>query len=134
MLKDQDFPVSIEVQYLGGDGKNPRSTGNLCTPGTHVVYKNKLHKTHCTNSTSKTYHGDQWVSAEVEVHGGGVINHLINGEKVISYEMAQYDPGDKYAKPLIKGTNFVIKEGYISLQAESHPIDFRKIEIMPIEG
>jgi hypothetical protein len=134
MLKDQDFPVSIEVQYLGGDGKNPRTTGNLCTPGTHVVYKNKLHKTHCTTSTSKTFHGDQWVSAEVEVHGGGVINHLINGEKVISYEMAQYDPGDKYAKPLIKGTNFVIKEGYISLQAESHPIDFRKIEIMPIEG
>lgn len=134
MLKDQDFPVSIEVQYLGGDGKNPRTTGNLCTPGTHVVYKNKLHKTHCTNSTSKTFHGEQWVTAEVEVHGGGVINHIINGETVITYEMPQYDPGDKYAKPLIKGTNFVIKEGFISLQAESHPIDFRKIEIMPLDA
>lgn len=133
MTKDQDFPVSIEVQYLGGNGTNPRATGNLCTPGTHVVYKNKLHKTHCTDSTSKTFHGDQWVTAEVEAHGGGEIKHIINGETVITYEKPQYDSGDKYAKPLIKGTNFVINGGYISLQAESHPIDFRKVEIMVLE-
>ena len=36
MSVDQDFPVSIEVQFLGGLGKGPRSTLNLCTPGTHV--------------------------------------------------------------------------------------------------
>lgn len=42
MTKDQEFPVSIEVQFLGGDGKNPRQTGNLCTPGTNVVLDGKL--------------------------------------------------------------------------------------------
>ena len=37
MRKDQQFPVSIEVQLLGGNGTDERPTGNLCTPGTHVV-------------------------------------------------------------------------------------------------
>lgn len=133
MLKDQDFPVSIEVQYLGGDGRNPRSTGNLCTPGTNVVMGNKLVTQHCYNSKSPTYHGDQWVTAEVEVHGDGEIKHIVNGQTVLTYEKAQYDPRDKYAKPLIKGDNLLISGGFISLQAESHPIDFRKVEIMVLE-
>lgn len=133
MAKDQDFPVSIEVQFLGGDMKNPRSTGNLCTPGTNVVMKDKLITQHCTNSSSPTYHGDQWVTAEVEVHGDGEIKHIINGQTVLSYEKPQLDPKDKNAKPLIMGNNLLIKGGYISLQAESHPIDFRKVEILVLD-
>ena len=65
MGKDQNFPVSIEVQLLGGRAKGKRSTANLCTPGTHVFYKGKLHKPHCTNSVSKTYRGDQWVTVDL---------------------------------------------------------------------
>ena len=80
MLKDQDFPISIEVQLLGGlgDGR-PRTTANLCTPGTNVVMNGQLHTAHCTNSTSKTYDGDQWVRVEVEVHGDEPIRHIIDG-------------------------------------------------------
>ena len=84
MAKDQDFPVSIEVQLLGGNGKNPRTTSNLCTPGTNVVMNGKLFTPHCTSSKSKTYHGDQWVTAEVEVHGDKIIRHIIDGEVVLS--------------------------------------------------
>jgi len=133
MSKKQDFPVSIEVQLLGGDGKNPRSTGNLCTPGTHVVMNEKLLTQHCFNSKSKTYHGDQWVTAEIEVHGNGVIKHLINGEVVLQYERPQLDEKDADAKKLIKNDNLMLDEGYISLQAESHPVEFRKVEILPLE-
>jgi hypothetical protein len=133
MDKDQDFPVSIEVQFLGGLGKGPRTTGNLCTPGTHVVINGELIKRHCTNSKSKTYDGDQWVTAEVEVHGDKTITHYINGETVISYEQPQYDDSDATARPLIKGDNRLISEGYISLQSESHPIEFRKVEIMVLK-
>ena len=86
MKKDQDFPVSIEVQFLGGTGRGQRSTGNLCTPGTNVVMGGKLITQHCTNSTSKTYNGDQWVTVEVEAHGNGVIKHFVNGELVLEYE------------------------------------------------
>jgi hypothetical protein len=128
--KDQDFPVCIEVQLLGGDGTNPRTTGNLCSPGTHVVMDGKLTTQHCVNSRSKTYHGEQWVTAEVEVRGNGRIIHRINGETVLEYERAQLDPGDADAKKLLdKGVNPMISGGYISLQSESHPVEFRNIQI-----
>jgi hypothetical protein len=133
MAKNQNFPVSIEVQLLGGDGKNKRTTGNLCTPGTHVVMNDKLVTQHCISSRSKTYHGDQWVKAEVEVHGNGVIKHYINGQLVLEYEQPQYDEKDADARKLIKDGNVMLSEGYISLQAESHPVEFRKIEILPLE-
>ena len=133
MRRDQNFPVSIEVQLLGGDGKNKRSTGNLCTPGTHVVMDDQLVTQHCISSRSKTYHGDQWVKAEVEVHGNRLIKHIINGQVVLEYERPQLDEKDRDARTLIKDGNTMVSEGYISLQAESHPLEFRNIEILPLE-
>jgi hypothetical protein len=128
--KDQDFPVSIEVQFLGGLGRGERSTGNLCTPGTHVVMGGKLVKQHCINSKSKTYAGDQWVTAEVEVRGGQTIKHYIHGEEVLAYEQPQLDDSDLNARKLIRGDQRIVTEGYIALQAESHPIEFRKVELL----
>ena len=137
MGKDQNFPVSIEVQLLGGRAKGKRSTANLCTPGTHVFYKGKLHKPHCTNSVSKTYRGDQWVTVEVEVRGSEVIRHKIDGKTVIEYTKPQYDPNDKDAKKLLAGkpagSPQLIEGGSISLQSESHPVEFRKVELLPLK-
>jgi len=131
MRVDQSFPVSIEVQLLGGNGTDPRSTANLCTPGTNVVMDGKLFTPHCTGSSSKTYHGDQWVTVEIEVHGNGVIKHLIDGEVVLQYEQPQLDENDGDAKKLIEaaGGDKMLRGGYISLQSESHPVEFRKVEI-----
>ena len=133
MTKDQDFPVSIEVQLLGGDGANKRTTGNLCTPGTNVVMDGQLVRRHCTSSTSKTYHGEQWVKAEVEVRGGKVIRHIINGQKVLEYQQPQLDDRDASAKKLIVDGKKLLTSGTISLQSESAPVDFRNIEIMELE-
>lgn len=131
MRKDQEFPVSIEFQFLGGNGKDPRVTGSMCSPGTNVVINGKLVTTHCVNSKSKTFHGEQWVTAELQVRGSGKIKHLINGEVVMEYEQPQYDPKDKDGAALLKAANgkLLIEEGYIALQAESHPCEFRKVEI-----
>ena len=63
MAVDQDFPVSIEAQILGGNGTEERTTMKLCTPGTNVVMNGELFLPHCTSSSSETYHGDQWVTA-----------------------------------------------------------------------
>ena len=134
MELDQDFPVSIEVQLLGGNGTDERSTMNLCTPGTNVVMDNVLVEDHCMVSGSKTYHGDQWVSVEVEVRGGEIIRHFVEGEEVMSYEQPQLDPRDKnYSKFLPEDGNLIISKGSISIQAESHPTDFRKIELLVLE-
>jgi hypothetical protein len=133
MRKDQSFPVSIEVQFLGGTG-GKRPTANLCTPGTHVVMEGKLVKQHCINSTAKTYDGDQWVTVEVEVHGNKLIRHKIGGETVIEYTQPQLDENDTDAKGLIKKNGGVmLNGGTISLQAESHPVEFRKVEIMELD-
>lgn len=132
---DQDFPASIEVQLLGGNGQDKRPTGNLCTPGTNVVKDGKLFLPHCTSSSSETYHGDQWVTMEVEVRGGGKIKHIIDGKTVLEYEQPQLDDRDPHSRTLIEkaGGEKLLTGGTISLQAESHPTEFRKIEIMVLE-
>lgn len=133
MEVDQNFPVSIEVQLLGGNGKDTRTTGNLCTPGTNVVMDDKLILRHCTSSGSETYHGEQWVTAEVEVRGNEIIKHFINGDLVLDYTKPQLDERDKDAKKLIVDGELMLCKGTISLQSESHPVEFRKVEIKLLE-
>jgi hypothetical protein len=132
---DQDFPISLELQLLGGDGTHERTTANLCTPGTNVVLNDSLFTTHCVNSTSKTYHGDQWVTAEALVLGDSLVQHSMDGEVVLEFKSPTIGGGNisgynesayEEGKPL--------KEGYISIQAESHPIDFKSIEVLNLCG
>ena len=131
MEKDQQFPVSIEVQLLGGNGVDERTTLNLCTPGTNVVMDGRLITEHCINSHSGTYHGDQWVTAEVEVYGDSLIRHLIDGQIVLEYTQPQLDERDpSYYQLLPPDGDKLLKGGTISLQAESHPVDFRKVELL----
>lgn len=134
MGKDQKFPVSLETQLLGGKGSGKRTTANLCTPGTHVVMDGKLVTRHCINSNSETYHGDQWVTVEVEVRGNKIVKHIIEGKTVFSYTNPQLDEKDADAAKLIKaGHKKMIDSGYISFQAESHPTEFRKIELLKLD-
>jgi hypothetical protein len=134
MLKDQDFPISIEVQLLGGFGK-PRTTANLCTPGTNVVLDGKLDTRHCINSKSKTFEGDQWVRVEVLVHGDELMRHMVEGEPVLEYTRPQIGGGNvSPVDPKIKVDGTALTSGYISIQAETAPIDFRKIEVLNLEG
>ncbi|MBJ6366649.1 3-keto-disaccharide hydrolase [Snuella sedimenti] len=130
---DQNFPVSIEVQLLGGLGNGERPTGNLCTPGTHVVMNDKLETSHCFNSISQTYHGDQWVDLEIVVMNDSIITHKINGVDVISYSKPQIGGSVDYNNEQWKAkAGTPLKKGFISLQSESHPVEFRNIEILEL--
>lgn len=122
MSVEQDFPGSMEYQLLGGNGKDARSTGNLCTPGTHVVFNGKFTEDHIINSSSDTFHGDQWVTAELIVQGSQKAEHFINGKKVLEYTGLQWDDRTPNGS------------GFIALQAESHPTDFRKVRLLNLEG
>jgi hypothetical protein len=130
MAKNQDFPISIEVQLLGGNGTGERSTANLCTPGTNVVIKGQLITEHCLNSRSKTYNGEQWVRVEVLVLGDSLVKHIVNGDTVFEYSKPQIGGGVvSNFDPAVKQDGKLLTAGYIALQSESHPIDFRKVEI-----
>jgi len=124
------------VQFLGGAATGERTTANLCTPGTNVVMGGKLFTPHCTNSTSRTYRGDEWVTVEVEVDGATRIRHLIDGQPVLEYEQPQLDQRDPHAKELIaaRGGDKSLAAGTISLQSESHPVEFRRVEIQQLDN
>jgi hypothetical protein len=131
MRVEQDWPISVEMQFLGGlsNGKS-RPTGNMCSPGTDVVYKGKIAEDHCISSSSRTYDGDQWVRAELIVLGDSLCTHIINGDTVLQYSKPQIGGGvvNRY-DPKIKQDGKLLNSGFIALQSEGQPIDFRKVEL-----
>ena len=130
---DQRLLVAVETQLLGGNGTDERPTANVCTAGTHIEMNGELITQHCTPSSSPTFHDDQWVNLEIEVRGNEKVIHRINGEIVFEYEKPQLDTEDEFAQKLIEmGRPIMLTEGYIALQAESHPVEFRNIELMKL--
>ncbi|MEO8171726.1 MAG: DUF1080 domain-containing protein [Sediminibacterium sp.] len=137
MPKEQDWPISIEMQLLAGlpDGK-PRPTGNMCSPGTHIVYQGKLDTRHCINSSSKTYLPEAgWIKAELIVLGDSLITHIINGDTVLQYSKPQIG-GEVVARyyPKEKKDGKILDRGFIALQSEGQPVDFRNIKLLNLEG
>ncbi|MDX1734421.1 MAG: DUF1080 domain-containing protein [Halioglobus sp.] len=134
MTLDQDFPVSLEAQLLGAPEDARRTTGNLCTPGTHVELQGDLHTMHCINSLVAGTIGDDWVQLELEVNGDDVIRHFINGELAIEYRRPRLDTGDADGGRLHQaGADIGLGSGYIALQSESHPVQFRNIRLHPLD-
>jgi hypothetical protein len=135
MPKEQDWPISIEFQLLAGldDGK-PRPTGNMCSPGTDVVFQGKIDPRHCINSTSKTYPAEEWVKGEIIVLGDSLITHIVNGDTVLQYSKPQIGGGvvNNY-DPKMKQDGKLLSEGFIALQSEGQPVDFRNIRILDLE-
>lgn len=135
MTLDQDFPTSVEVQLLGSDSLVERTNMNVCTPGTNIVMEDELILDHCISSTSELFFGEEWVAAELEVRGNEVLYHVVNGDTVLQYNQPQLDERDA-TYPLLfdlNGGDKMLHKGTISLQSESHPIDFRKVELMILE-
>ena len=131
ILKEQDWPISIEMQLLGGVKEDePRHTGNMCSPGTDVMYKGSISPLHCINSSSKTYYGDQWVKGELIVLGDSLVTHIINGDTVLQYSKPQIGGGvvNRY-DPAQKQDGKLLSSGFIALQSEGQEIDFRNIMI-----
>ena len=131
ILKDQDWPISVEAQFLAGN----RTTMNVCTPGTEIEMKGAMAKAHCINSTSRLYNDDGWVAVEVEVLGSERVRHLIGGAVVLQYEHPTIGGGVATGfDPAIKKDGAVLSEGYIGLQAESQPVEFRNIRLLNLAG
>jgi hypothetical protein len=126
----QDFPISIEAQFLGGNGVDERPTANLCTPGTHVEINGEFTETHCINSTSATFHGEEWVTVDLFVRGDESIVHVVNGDTVLAYARPVIGGGvvDGF-DPAVKQDGRPLTGGFIALQSESHPVQFRQVRI-----
>ena len=103
-----------------------------------------LNNHHCISSSSKTYDGDQWVHAEAIVFGGKAMHFLIEGDTVLSFQTPQLGGGtathmrnwglDRDADMWVDRSGEILSSGYISLQAESHPIDFKNVELLDLSA
>ena len=143
---NQNFPVSLEFQFLCGNGKDTVPTGNVCTPGTFITYDGKTFLGHIQNSNSKTYLKNEWINAEADVYGDSLIRHIINGDTVLTYTNTMIGEGfvsntnnwtwANITDSLfwINRANTPLSEGHIALQAESQPVDFRRIAILDLVG
>jgi len=138
MALNQPFPVSVEFQILGADGPQPRPTGSVCTPGVLISIAGAPQKEHCTTSTGPTIPNGTWTELELEVRRDGEVTEKINGKVVHQYKVLALDPADPLApgpaKALIaaRGGDTSLKGGYIALQSEGHPIEFRGIRVMEL--
>src|SRR5687768_1516427 len=134
MPKEQNWPISVEMQFLAGlgDGK-PRPTGNMCSPGTEIMYQGKVYPGHCLSSSSETYDRDAWVHAELVVWGDSLITHIIEGDTVLQYSKPTMGGGvvNGYDSTLWKPGK-PLTSGYIALQSEGQPIDFRNIQLLDL--
>lgn len=133
--KEQNWPVSVEMQYLADLGDGKRTTGNMCSPGTNIEFEGKLFPKHCLNSSKKALPKGQWVTAELIVNGSQ-ITQLIDGEVVLKYSNPTLDGKDR----TVKGKNAEYKQGgkalesgYIALQSEGQPIEFKNVRIKVLD-
>ena len=128
MLLNQEFPVSIEAQFLGGSGIKERPTLNMCSPGTEVDINKSQATEHCISSNSNTYHNEDWISVEFVVYSDSIVHHIINKDTVMSYSNIKIG-GEYLSDNFIDRIGEPLKEGFISLQSEGHPIEFKNIRI-----
>ncbi len=134
MRLEQGFPVSMEVQVLAACSTAGTQTANAVSPGTNLEMKGKLITDHIIPSNAKMPPPEEWVVAEVEVHGNQEVVHRINGVEVLRYQHPQLDPRDADAQRLLAaGAPMQLSFGHIALQAEGQPIWFRNIKIRPLE-
>lgn len=134
MARDQKFPVSLEMQLLAVPREVGEPSGNLCTPGTIVEIDGKPDPRHCIPAAGVPLPAGRWTAAELEVLPNGEITHRIDGKVVLRYADPELDPDDADAKLVIAaaGGGLKLDRGYIALQGEGHPVEFRKIELQPI--
>ena len=127
---NQSFPVCLEYNLHGGNGTDERPVGEICANGIKVEIDGQVSDLYCSPAkVSRTFHGDQWVTAEIECKDG-VFKHFVNGEEILVFTNPQYNPDHELGKLFYKENDHAVTQGYISLQSNSHPIDFRKIEML----
>ena len=128
MFIDQEFPVSIEAQFLGGSGERDRPTLNMCSPGTEVDINGSQAMDHCISSSSNTYHNENWISVEFIVYSDSIVHHVIGKDTVMTYSNIKI-VGEYLSDNFLNKVGEPLNEGYISLQSEGHPIEFKNIRI-----
>lgn len=141
MEVDQEFPISIEMQFLASPPGENRSTGNLASPGTHVMVADTLYEEHMFYSSSKSYKPGEWVQVEAVVLGDSVVHYIVEKDTVLTFSAPQIGGWEKEQETWVADKSWVtnnegmpLSTGHIALQAESHPVQFRNIRLLDLSS
>ena len=133
MRTDQQFPVSVEFDIVGGRRLGHHPTGDVCENGTRVTIDGKLLTDKCSKVSDVTTAGAEWVTILAEVDGAARVRQAVNGELVVEYTDLTLDDRDPDARKLLApGGDKAVRAGFISIQSNGHPIEFRRIDVLPI--
>ena len=66
----------------------------------------------------------------IVVNGNEAFEHRINNEIVMTYSSPQLSADTANAK---SNTQLALRQGFIALQSESHPIDFRRVALRALD-
>lgn len=112
--KDQERPVSVQARLCVGQrkGYNELAQGTNDASATGVDINEQ---------GGDLQQGSQWMSVEIEVHGGEVIRYKSDGQLIAEYKKPVLTDGSTH------------DSGAIALQASSYPVQFRKIELKVLD-
>lgn len=133
MRKEQEFPVAVEFDLVGSGYFGNRPTGDVCQNGTRVLIDHKPLEGQCSKLSDITIRDDRWTTALAEVDGGKLVRQIVDGGLVVEYSDLKLDKTNADAQRLIAGgADEALTSGYISIQSNGFPIEFRSIEILPL--
>jgi len=135
MRKLQQFPVGVEFDLVGGRFIGSRPTGDVCQSGTHVLIDGQPLRAMCSKLSDITIRDDQWVTALAEVDADKRVRQIVNGALVVEYTGLTLDDSNADARQLsASGHSRALASGHISIQSNGYPIEFRKIEVLPLDA
>jgi hypothetical protein len=147
MNLNQDFPASLEAQLLGpanttsGGGSVSASTMNLCTPGTgfSTTPTGTTSSTHCIPSRQGLARAatGAWQKVSALILGDSIHTYYAgpNGtDSAITYYKPVYLSGGIASPSTLPANNTRLTGGYITIQGESAPYRFRRIDVLNLEG
>lgn len=139
-MNGKAFPTSSECQLLGPENalnSGPKSQGflsgisaNLCVSGITVNYKGNDISSNCwkaeypatwKNTKIPFEDADGWSDITVRVLGDSLIQHYIHGTKVLEFSK-------------IRANGAALKDGFLAIQAEGTPTQFKALEYVELTG
>lgn len=118
---DPEFPPLIEIQLLGANSTGGNTTPNMCVPGGMTMKKSTAE---CGNNHTGVAPppAAEWVTVEAEVH--------VKGDTKVFQYPNKTTPVITMSGPVYQGKDVV--NGYLSLQSESQPLEYKDIELMEL--
>jgi hypothetical protein len=127
VMGNPSFPPLIEIQLLGfGNSAGFNTNDNICMNGGAVAQTVNgspyMGGNNCVGSSAPlaaTAKTGVWMTTEAEIRGAGTSSVYVEGDVTT--------PVSTFSQVVYK--NAPVVSGYMSIQSESQPCEFRKIEL-----